>query len=189
MYLPSLIEIGYCRFVTFTILYYSCYLRKCIPFYVISCSSCYVPKGASRKQVKVPLVEEPQYKDAMVQTEDTVVVFCEVGVQTVEAHTAVTNDASIQTDSLLPSTAVSEVEVQTEKLSMAESSSQTNDMFDSIAPPDLEFETNQLCAGNNDDKFFPLTKKHKDIFMNAKGSYLFNVDSVCLFTLLICMLE
>ena len=137
---------------------------------------CYVPKGASRKQAKVPLVEEPQYKDAMVQTEDTVVVFCEVGVQTVEAHTAVKNDASIQTDSLLPSIAVSEVEVQTEKLSMAESSSQTNDMFDSIASPDLELETNQLCAGNNDDKFFPLTKKHKGIFMNAKGSYLLRVS-------------
>ena len=41
---------------------------------------CYVPKGASRKQAKVPQTDKPQYKDSVVQTEATLVNFCKVGV-------------------------------------------------------------------------------------------------------------
>ena len=125
-----------------------------------------MPKRASRKQAKVPQTQEPQYKDSVAQTEDALVNFCEVEVQ---SESVEVDDASVQTEGVIPSTAVCEVEVQTDKLSMEETSSQTDDILDGMAPPELEVEMNQLCEGNNDEKFLPLIKKHKGIFMNAKG--------------------
>lgn len=125
-----------------------------------------MPKGASREQAKVPWTDEPQYKDSVVQTEDLLVNFCEIGVQ---SESLEVEDASVQTEELIPSI-VCEVEVQTDKLSLEETSSQTDDILDGIAPPELEVEMNQLCEGNNDEKFLPLIKKYKGIFMNAKGN-------------------
>ena len=128
---------------------------------------CYVPKGASRKQAKVLQTDEPQYKDSVVQTETTLVNLCEVGVQSESAEVV---DASVQTEELTPSIAVCEAEVQTDKLTTEEISSQTDDVLDGIAPPELKVEMTHFCEGNNDEKFLPLIKKHKGIFMNAKGS-------------------
>ena len=62
-----------------------------------------MPKGASRKQPKVPQIDEPQYKDSMVQIEDTLVNFCEVGVQSEPVEV---DDASVDTKGLIPSIAV-----------------------------------------------------------------------------------
>ena len=61
-----------------------------------------MPKGASRKQPKVPQIDEPQYKDSMVQTEDALVNFCEVGVQSEPE----VDGASVDTEGLIPSIAV-----------------------------------------------------------------------------------
>lgn len=155
---------------------------------------CYVPKGASRKQAKVPKevsrkqakvpqTDEPQYKDSVVQTEGTLVNFQEVGVQ---SEFVEVDDASVQTEGLVPSIAVCEVEVQTDKLNMEETSSQTDDILDGIAPPELEVEMTQLCEGNNDEKFLPLVKKHKGIFMNAKGS---NIQCDVIVRICICLLH
>ena len=130
---------------------------------------CYVPKGASRKRAKLEeLADEIQYMDALIQTGDTGFILCTVEVQTDETIVH-TNDAALQTENLLPSTAVCEAEVQTEKSTVIEISVQTDDLLDGIASPVQEVEIRQLCEGNNDDKFLPLVRKHKGIFMNTKG--------------------
>lgn len=67
----------------------------------------------------MPWTDEPQYKDSVVQTEDLLVNFCEIGVQ---SESLEVKDASVQTEELIPSIAVCEVEVQTDKLSLEETS-------------------------------------------------------------------
>ena len=86
----------------------------------------------------------------------------------------------------MPFIVVCEVEVQIDKLNMEETSSQTDDILNGIAPPELEVEKTQLCEGNNDKKFLPLAKKHKGIFMNAKGSNIQCDVIVCIY---ICLLH
>ena len=56
----------------------------------------------------MPRTDEAQYKDAVVQTEATLVNFCEVGVQ---SQSVEVDDASVQTEGLMPSVALCEVKV------------------------------------------------------------------------------
>ena len=103
----------------------------------------------------MPQTHEPQYKDSVVQTEDTLVNFHEVGVQ---SEFVEVDDASVQTKGLVPSIVICEVEVKTDKLNIVETSSQSDDILDGITPPELEVEMTQLCEGNNDKKFLPLLR-------------------------------
>jgi len=64
-----------------------------------------------------------QYTDALIQAEH--IRLCSIEVQTDETI-VLTNDAALQIDNLLPSTAVCEAEVQTEKSIVVEISLQTD---------------------------------------------------------------
>jgi len=81
-------------------------------------------------------------------------------------------DAAIQTELFI--TAGIDVGVQTEEstiliVTTTDSAVQTDDVPNKdVVLPDVDNDEH-ICEGNNDDKFFPLVKKHKGIFMNAKG--------------------
>jgi len=110
------------------------------------------PPGNKQRLKYLQMKYSTLYMDASIQTEDIRVILCSIEVQTNETI-VLTNDAALQTDNLLPSTAVCEAEVQTEKSTVVEISLQTDDLCNSIAPPVQEVEIQQLCEGSNNDKF------------------------------------
>jgi len=151
---------------------------------------CYVPKGASRKAQKgtppLPCDEDASH-NAVVQTDELLSLCTDVEVQTNEIC-LLSVDAEIQTDVYMASRvdvavqtdeqplftlATTTAEVQTNNLTVEEGSI-LDDSPNNLAPPDVQVDCLQICEGNNDEKFLPLIKKHKGVFMNAKG-----IDYLC----------
>ena len=60
----------------------------------------------------------------------------------------------------------------------ADACTQTDEVSDTetTATDDLNepAEQDRLCEGNNDTKFHPLIIRHKGVFANVKGMYLFS---------------
>ena len=119
----------------------------------------YVPKGASRasKKSKAPSSSNDVFEEIATSENST---------QTdLPVHNE-TKDASIQTD-------------EEPVVTTCDGFTQADNDSDGVATDELgedpvPAEQDHLCEGNNDIKFHPLIIRHKGVFTDVKGTYVFH---------------